>query len=70
MLQFTNYDSTAKMQYLDKSKNTIDLMMMDGKLTAMQAQNGKSFTAICSLTKDGKIYSATFTSSKDIMIKE
>ena len=69
-LAMNNISGSVKMQYLDKSKNTIDLMMMDGKLTAMQAQNGKSFTAICSLTKDGKIYSATFTSSKDIMIKE
>ncbi len=69
-LAMSSISGSVKMQYLDKSKNTIELMMMDGKLTAMQAQNGKSFTAICTLIKEGKIYTSTFTSSKDLMIKK
>ena len=60
----------AKMQYADKSTKTIDLMEMDGKLTAMSAINGKVFTALCTLTKDGKSYSASFTNSKDLPQKK
>lgn len=56
---------SVKMQYANKSIKTIDLMMMDNKLTAMEANNGTAFTAICTLTKDGKSYSATFNSKKD-----
>ena len=69
-LSINNITGGVKMEYADKSKNTIDLMMMDGKLTAMKAQNGKSFSAICKLNKDGKSYSATFTSSKDLQVKK
>lgn len=59
----------VKIQYIDKSKNTIDLMMMDGKLTAMNAKNGKSFIANCKLIKNGKSYEASFNSVKDMQSK-
>ena len=41
-------------------------MEMSGKQTAMEANNGQVFTAVCTLTKDGKSYSATFSSEKDL----
>lgn len=53
-----------------KSVKEIDLMEMGGKLTAMQSNNGQPFTAICTLTKDGKSYSASFNSTKDLPTKK
>jgi uncharacterized membrane protein len=67
-LDMKDVTGSVKMEYTDKSKNTINLMTMDGKLTAMQAQKGKSFTtAICTLAKGGKSFSASF-SSKDLRV--
>ena len=54
---------SVKMQYANKKSKMIDLMEMDGKQTAMQANSGKTFTAVCTLTKNGKSYSATFSSN-------
>lgn len=65
-LDMKDVNGSVKMQYADKSKNTIDLMMIDGKLTAMKMRNGKSFTAICTLNKGSKSYSASFNSAKDL----
>jgi len=39
---------------------------MDGKLMAMGAKNALGSTAVCTLTKDGKTYSASFNSRKDL----
>lgn len=60
----------VKMQYADKSIKTIDLMEMEGKLTAMSAINGQAFTALCTLTKEGKSYTASFTDSKDLPVRK
>ena len=49
-----------------KPTETIELMEMNNKQTAMEGNDGNSFTAICTLTKDGKSYSATFNSGKDL----
>ena len=46
-LDMKNITGSVKMQYADKSIQTIDLMEMDGKLTAMAAINGKAFTTLC-----------------------
>ncbi len=65
-LDMKNVTGRVKMQYADKSIKNIDLMEMGGKQTAMEASKGKTFTAVCTLTKDGKSYSATFSSDKDL----
>lgn len=64
-LDMKNVTGSIRIQYPDKSSKTIDLMAMDGKLTAMGALNGKAFTVLCTLNKEGKSYSASFDSSKD-----
>ncbi|MBL0258367.1 MAG: hypothetical protein IPQ03_12935 [Bacteroidetes bacterium] len=69
-LDMKNVAGKIKIQYIDKTKSTIDLMNMNGKLTAMKSQIGKPFSAICTLTKDGKSYSASFTSDKDLSTKK
>lgn len=69
-LDMNDVSGSVKMQYVDKSKKTIDLMVMDSKLTAMKAQNGKPFTAICTLIKGDKSYSASFSSAKDLPSKK
>lgn len=66
-LDMKNVTGSVKMQYADHSIKTIDLMEMDDKLTAMAAINGKAFTALCTLSKDGKSYSASFNSNKDLL---
>ncbi|MEO8087845.1 MAG: hypothetical protein ABI763_13560, partial [Bacteroidota bacterium] len=43
----------VEMQYADKSTKKIELMEMSAKQTAMEANNGQAFTAVCTLTKDG-----------------
>ncbi len=65
-LDMKNVSGNIKIQYNDKSNRVVDLMMMDGKLTAMKAINGKSFMAICKLIKDSKVYTASFNSTKDL----
>jgi len=45
-------------------------MEMGGKLMAMDANNGKVFSLVAVLKKDGKSYSATFDSSKDLPTKK
>ena len=57
---------SVKMQYADKSGRTITLMEMAGKLTAMDANKGKSFTAVTTLTKGDRSYTASFTSDRDL----
>ncbi len=54
------------MQYADKTSETINMMLMDGKLNAMGANNGKAFTAVATITNKGQTYSATFKSDKDL----
>ncbi|MEO5569503.1 MAG: hypothetical protein ABIT08_08725 [Bacteroidia bacterium] len=56
----------VEMQYADKSTKKIELMEMSTKQTAMEANSGQAFTAVCTLTKDSKSYSATFSSEKDL----
>ncbi len=58
---------SVKMEYADKSEKTITLMEMDGKLTAMDANSGRPFRAVAILTRDGRSYSATFTSENDLL---
>ena len=65
-LDMKNVTGNVKIQYTSKSVKTISLMEMDGKLTAMGAINGQAFTAVCTLIKDGKPYSASFNSKKDL----
>ena len=64
-LDMKNVTGSVQMKYADKSTKKISLMEMEGKQTAMQAINGKVFTAVCALNKNGKSYSATFSSDKD-----
>ena len=45
---------------------TIDLMDMGGRLTAMQVASKQPFTAICTLTYNGKSYTSTFNSKTDL----
>lgn len=65
-----NVTGEIKIVYERKPSITIDLMMMKDKLTAMNAQNGKSFYTTCTLTKSGKNYIATFNSSKDLNLNK
>ncbi|MEO8087846.1 MAG: DUF2231 domain-containing protein [Bacteroidota bacterium] len=65
-LEMKNVTGNVQMKYADKSTKKIVLMEMNGKQTAMKASNGKSFTATCTLTKQGKSYSAIFSSDKDL----
>ena len=65
-LDMKNVTGSVKIQYANKSVKTINLMNMDGKLTAMGAKNEQGFTAVCTLTEDGKSYSASFESKKVI----
>ena len=65
-IDMKNVTGTVKMQYTDKAAKKIELMVMDGKLTAMQANNGKAFTAVCTLTKNGKSFSSSFRTDKDL----
>ncbi|MEP6794830.1 MAG: hypothetical protein ABJB16_10925, partial [Saprospiraceae bacterium] len=65
-LDVTGATGNVIMQYSDKSHKTIQLMGMNGVLTAMEANSGKAFTAVATLTKNGQSYSATFMSDKDL----
>ena len=65
-LSMNDVTGSVKMQYTKSSSQTIELMEMGDKQTAMQAINGESFIAICTLTKNGKSYSASFSSKKDL----
>lgn len=44
----------AIFQYVDGTSKTIELMMMNGGLTAMDANGGKDFTVIATLTLNGE----------------
>ena len=55
---------------LNKSGASMDLMQMGGKLTAMDANSNAPYKIICTLTKAGKQYSATFESKKDLHVPE
>jgi uncharacterized membrane protein len=57
---------SVKIQYANKVVKNINLMEMGGKLTAMNVENGQSFTAICTLKEKDKSYIATFNSKKDL----
>jgi hypothetical protein len=57
---------SVNIQYAGPPGKTITLMGMAGKLTAMGADNGKPFSAVATLTKEGHSYSASFTSDKDL----
>lgn len=57
---------SVNIQYAGTPGKTITLMEMAGKLTAMGTDNGKPFSAVATLTKEGRSYSATFTSHKDL----
>ncbi len=65
-LDMKNVTGKVKMIYSKSASTTIELMQMDGKQTAMQAINGEAFNAVCTLTKAGKSYSASFSSKKDL----
>lgn len=65
-LDVTGTTGNVIMQYADKSHKTIQLMGMNGILSAMGANSGKAFTAVATLTKNGQSYSATFMSNKDL----
>ncbi len=69
-LDMKNVTGKVKMQYENKKNKIIELMEMGGKQTAMQALNGQLFTATCTLTKNGKSYSASFDSEKDLPAKK
>ena len=65
-MDMNGVSGNVEMKYADKSTKEIELMEMSAKQTAMEANNGKSFVAVCTLTKNGKSYSATFSSEKDL----
>jgi mono/diheme cytochrome c family protein len=65
-LDMKDVRGSVKIQYADASGKTISLMEMAGKLTAMDADNGKSFRAVATLTKGGRPYSASFSSDGDL----
>lgn len=65
-----NVNGIVKMLYAKKSTETIELMEMKHKLTAMNVNTGEAFNAVCTLTKNGKSYSATFRSTKDLLHKK
>ncbi len=69
-IDMKNVTGNVKMLYENKKSKTIELMEMDSKQTAMQALNGQLFTATCTLTKNGKSYSASFDSKKDLFEKK
>ena len=69
-IDMKNITGSFKIQNPDKSVKKIALMEMSGKLTAMQSNNGQTFTGICTLTKDGKSYTASFNSAKDLPAKK
>ncbi len=65
-LDMKEVTGVVKFQYTDKSTNKINLILLNNRLTAMNTHNEKSFTANCTLKKDGKSYTASFNSSKDL----
>lgn len=65
-LDLRDVTGSVKIQYTNKLQNTINLMMMKGKLTAIQAQDEQAFIAVCTLIKENKSYSATFNSAIDL----
>lgn len=56
----------AIFQYKGGSSKTVDLMMMNDALVAMDANSGKSFTAIATLMNDEQSISAKFSSEGSI----
>lgn len=69
-LDMEGVTGSVKILSVGKSAKIIPLMMMDNKLTAMQANIGLPFTANCTLTKEGKSYTSSFTSAKDLPSKK
>ena len=69
-LNMKKVTGSVKMRYSNNASNSIELMEMGGKLTAMQANETKPYTAICKLTTGGKSYSASFSSAKDLPVKK
>lgn len=61
-VDINGWTGKAVFQYKDGSSKTIDLMMMDGALTAMDANSDKSFKAIATLMMNGTTISAQFSS--------
>lgn len=56
----------ADFMYKDGKSKSIDLMLMDGALTAMGANSGKSFTVVATLTMSGQSISSKFSSEGSI----
>lgn len=56
----------ASFQYTDGKSGLTDLMLMDGVLSAMNANAGKSFTVVTTLTMNGQSISAKFNSEGSI----
>ena len=56
----------AVFQYKDGKAKSIDLMLMDGALTAMDANGGKSFTVDINLSMNGQSIASKFSSEGSI----
>ena len=69
-LDMKNVPGTVRIQYANNTNKTIDLMDMNNRPTAMKVINGQVFTAVCTLTKSSKSYTATFSSKKDLPAKK
>lgn len=67
-LDMTNVTGIVRLNYNNKTKATIGLMEMSGKLHAMKAITGVPFKALCTLTLNGKSYTASFDSRTDLPI--
>jgi hypothetical protein len=65
-MNMKNVTGSLKIEYEDKSTKKMELMEMGGKLTAMEVDKRIAFKATCTLIKEGKTYSALFSSDKDL----
>ena len=61
-----DWTGKAVFKYKGGNEKSIDLMMMDGALTAMGANSGKPFTSTVTLTMSGQTISAEFNSEGSI----
>ena len=60
-IDVNGWTGKADFQYKDGKSKSIDLMMMDGALTAMGANSGKSFNVVTTLTMNGQSISSKFS---------
>ena len=69
-IEANGWTGKAIYHYKGWSSKTIELMMMDGALTVMDANSGKSFTTIASLMNNGQSISTKFSSEEGLGKKD